>query len=74
MTRPVIGRQYRPTHFETRRSDGTYAALNPRMTVDELRVQDTLLGARTRPYALVTTGCTAAFILLYAVPYIFMSN
>lgn len=55
-----IGREYRPTRFEHRRSDGTYQALMPRMSSHDERVQSALI-SRPRAYALM------AFVLGIAV-------
>jgi hypothetical protein len=41
--RPVIGRLYKPSYFERRRSDGIYEALNAPMTFDEAALQEALL-------------------------------
>lgn len=39
----MIGRYYRPTKFETRASDGTYAALRPEMSSNASALQGALL-------------------------------
>ena len=49
MTRPIIGSQYRPARFETRTSDGTYAAYNTLPGRHAERVQGALLDNK-HPY------------------------
>lgn len=54
MSRPIIGRQYAPTHFETRDRDGTYRCLRPRaMSQSELRLQSALIGRKHKTTSLV---------------------
>lgn len=71
-----IGKHWRPTWFERRRSDGAYEALNAPMSSRELAIQTALLPPPLRQppmwsVAQVGTGLTAvvalaAFVAVYA--------
>ncbi len=65
MTRPIIGRLYRPRSFETRRSDGTFQAYNRPLSYYEDALQRAYLAKPESPWPTAAVAVVAAVSLVY---------
>jgi hypothetical protein len=65
MTRPIIGRLYRPNSYETRRSDGTFQAYNRPLAQYEDALQRAYLDKPESPWPTAAVAVAAATALAY---------
>jgi hypothetical protein len=66
MTRPIIGRLYRPNSFETRLSDGTFQSYNRPISYYEDALQRAYISKKPEsPWQTAAVAIVAALALAY---------